>query len=669
MKTPIAVFLILLFTASFTLTAQKRLYTAADHAKLEMPAGVRLSPDGSQIAYTVRSANTEASKWITQIFVTRSSDHRTRQFTSGVANSIQPQWSPDGRMISFVSKRQYLDDAHTVQSKGIAQLFVIPSDGGEAVALTKLESNVEEYAWSPDGRTIAILTEAAKSDSAQSVEDAKERKKMDWTSSLDAKQGRDLLVLDVSTKKIRTIATLDAGATELAWAPDGSRLVYETNYTGEYNDEQKYDLWTVDMAGTTRQLTSLKGPETHPLFSPDGKHIACITQTVPDIEFAKTELSVMDADGAHFRTLTTSYPYSVTRFEWSPDGESILALVNERTSQKLCRIRLSDGKVEPELKHDQYIVSGFSIAKNGLLALEVESPSMLKEVAIVKGGAVEILTEFSKQCEPFRFGESEVITVKSRDGKFDIDAVVVKPVDYQKGKAYPLLLAYHGGPYGEFDNKLYQYYPVQLLAQHGVMTVMPNVRGSSGYTDAFSQSNRYDLGGADYRDAMDVVEYLIREGLADSTRLGVTGGSYGGYMTNWTITQTQRFKAAVSMYGIFSWFTDWSNSFQPSFEQMYFGYNYWERPIDMNNLWIKTAPQTYVKNITTPTLILQGTEDQYTNISNSREMYAALKELNRTVEFVVYPRAEHGLRTEPNQYINVLERSVDWLMKYAFDKK
>jgi dipeptidyl aminopeptidase/acylaminoacyl peptidase len=147
--------------------------------------------------------------------------------------------------------------------------------------------------------------------------------------------------------------------------------------------------------------------------------------------------------------------------------------------------------------------------------------------------------------------------------------------------------------------------------------------------------------------------------------MGVTGGSYGGYLTNWVISQTPRFKAAVSMYGIFSWFTDWSNSFQPAFEQMYFGYNYWDRPLDMNNLYIARAPQSYVKNIVTPTLILQGTEDSYTNISNSREMYQALKELGRTVEFVTYQGEGHGLRNKPNNYINSVERASAWFDRYV----
>jgi dipeptidyl aminopeptidase/acylaminoacyl peptidase len=667
MKTRL-LFIALAFTLGAAQTpAQHKPYTAADHARLLMPASPVISPDAKKIAFTLRSADLHNSKWVTQLYMAGTADTRVTKLTTSGGGAHSPAWSPDGTALSFISSREFLDDS-LKRHAGTPQLFLLPMDGGEAIPVTLLENGVDEYAWSPAGTSIAVLSDEELTPEKQAENDAKAKRKMDWTSSLDPKQGKDLNIVDAATRTVKKITTLDRGASAMSWSPDGTLIVYQTNRTGEYNDDQKFDLWTVDLKGTKKQLTASPGPETHPRFSPDGRSIAFITQTVPDIEFAKTELSIMNADGTQRRSLTASFPYSVTAFAWDPDGASIVALVNEKTSAYLYRISVAKGTIE-KIVNGAFVLSDCSLAHDGTIACGIESASTIKELAVIRKKELTTVTHFSDQLAPFTFGSQEVITVKSRDGKFPIDAILVKPVGYVEGKKYPLLLAYHGGPYGEFDNKLYQYYPVQLLAQEGVMTVMPNVRGGSGYTDEFSQANRYDLGGADFRDAMDVVDYLIAKGMADSTKMGVTGGSYGGYMTNWTITQTPRFKAAVSMYGIFSWFTDWSNSFQPSFEQMYFGYNYWEKPIDMNSLWIKTAPQTYVKNIVTPTLILQGTEDQYTNISNSREMYAALKELGRTVEFVVYPRAEHGLRTEPNQYINVLERSVKWFTHYALGEK
>ena len=658
---------LLLIASSLQLAAGQREYTARDHVLLSTPSSPVISPDGKYIAYTVRKADLENSTWNTQIWLLTAADRSTRQMTFSTKSCTSPAWSPDSKWLTFISSREFLDSTLQKQS-GSPQLFALSMNGGEAIPLTTIENGVDEYAWSPDGASIAILSEETLSAEKQTDAEKNKKRKMDWTSSLDPKPGKDFLLLDVASHAVRKIKTLDRGVTGISWAPDGTKILYQTNYTADYNDEQKFDLWTVDLDGVQMQLTKSAGPETHAKYSPDGKSIVFITQTVPDIEFAKTELSIMDASGNGARSLTKSFPYSITQFSWMPDGKSIVALVNEKTSAYLYSLDPSSG-VEKKLIDGAFVVGDPSVSAAGVIAASIESSTTLRELAVIKRGKLEILTNYSSQLSDFQFGQQEVVTIKSRDGKFDVDAVLVKPVGYVKGKKYPLLLAYHGGPYGEFDNKLYQYYPVQMLAQKGVMIVMPNVRGGSGYTDEFSQSNRYDLGGGDFRDAMDVVDALIARGLVDSTQMGVTGGSYGGYMTNWTITQTVRFKSAVSMYGIFSWFTDWSNSWQPAFEQMYFGYNYWEKPLDQNSLWISRAPQTYVRNVVTPTLILQGTEDQYTNISNSREMYQALKELGCTVEFVVYPRAEHGLRTEPNQYINVLERSVMWFEKYAMKKE
>lgn len=658
--------ILLLAASALQLVAGQREYTARDHVTLDMPSSPVVSPDGKYIAFTVRKADLEKSKWITQIHLLTVADKSVRQITFSPQSCTSPAWSPNGSWLTFVSSREFLDSALSKHS-GSAQLFALPLNGGEAVPLTTLENGVDEYAWSPDGGIIAILSGEELSAEKQAEAEKNTKLKMDWTSSLDPKHGKDLRLLTMATKHLKKVKTIDRGASGISWSPDGKTILYQSNYTADYNDEQKYDLWTVDLAGHQTQLTKTAGPETRGRYSPDGKSIAFITQTVPDIEFAKTELSIMDATGGNVRSVTKSLPYSVTQFCWTPDTKSIIAVVNEKTSALLYSIDPATGAAK-KLADGLFVLGDLTLSSAGIPVVSMETSTTLREVAVIKKGKPEALTTFSHQIASFQFGQQEVISVKSRDGKFDIEAVLVKPVGYVEGKKYPLLLAYHGGPYGEFDNKLYQSYPVQMLAQKGVMVVLPNVRGGSGYTDEFSQSNRYDLGGGDFRDAMDVVDYLISRGMADSSQMGVTGGSYGGYMTNWTISQTTRFKAAISMYGIFSWFTDWSNSWQPAFEQMYFGYNYWEKPLDQNSLWISRAPQTYVRNIGTPTLILQGTEDQYTNISNSREMYQALKELGCTVEFVVYPRAEHGLRTEPNQYINVLERSVAWFQKYAMNK-
>jgi dipeptidyl aminopeptidase/acylaminoacyl peptidase len=644
-------------------------WTMEKKIALNEPSDPVISPDGKYVAYTIRKADLEENKWNTQIYLVSTEDKTIRQMTSSAFSCSNPAWSPDSKLISFVSGRPYLDASLDEQS-GTTQLFVVPVGGGEAVHWSKLKNGVDEYVWSKDGSKIAMLSDEALDEQQEAAMLVRREKKINAVSTADPKPGKAIWILDVASRINNKLAAVDAGVANMDWSPDGSNLVYQTNYSGEYNDDQKFDIWTIDMEGKTRQLTKAEGPERNPQYSPDGKYISYLTQTVPDIEFAETDISIMNADGSEQRNLSKWFDYSVNQVLWTRDSKSVIILTAERTFNSTYLVKLAGGKWVP-FTSDMLPMGNISMSEKGMLAFSFSGPNALREIKTVynpEPGELapehNTLTSYTAQLTGLPLGEQSVITIKSSDGKFDIEALLIKPVDYEEGKRYPLLLAYHGGPYGRFTNKRMQYYATNILAEQGVMTVMPNVRGSSGGTDKFGQSNRYDLGGGDYRDGMDIVRYLIDKGMVDSTRMGVMGGSYGGYMTNWTISQTQRFAAAVSLYGIFSWFTDWSNSFQPSFEQMYFGYNYWDRPIDNNSLWISRAPQTYVKSITTPTLILHGTEDRYTNIANSREMYSALKELGVTTEFVTYRGAHHGLRTKPTQYIDAVNRTVAWLMKY-----
>lgn len=655
----IAYTLIFFILISFVAYGQQRAMTPADKAMLRQPSSPRLSPDGNRVAFAIREADTTANRWRTQVHVVDTRSRALRQATRSDASCSDVAWSPDGRVLSFLSARPFVDRDGRRQD-GKTALFGMPSDGGEATLLASLDEDIEAYVWSPDGKAIALLTEGAPPASFDEEARRREQRKLNLTASGDPKNGKELWLLDPSRGGTHKVCDLDPGADDFSWFPDGGRLLYQTNYTGEYNDEQKWDLWSVTLDGRREQLTNMPGPETRGRVSPDGKWIACVTQTVPDIEFAKTEISLLNLETRQFSRLTADATYSVEDFRWSPSGDALIALFNERTSAVLCRVDPGSGVLQ-RLTDPAIVVREFDVNTEGDVTFTAAGARSLDEIHLLDRRGVQPLTTFTGQLEPFFLGEQRVITVRSRDGLYDIEAVLVLPKGYRKGTPVPLLLAYHGGPYGDFDHRFWQYYPVHILAASGWATVMPNVRGSSGYSDVFGQANRYDLGGGDYRDAMDVVDHLIAQGIADSARLAVTGGSYGGYLTNWTISQTQRFKSAVSMYGIFSWFTDWSNSWQPDFEVMFLGHNYWEKPLDMDNPWISRSPQAFVRSITTPTLILQGDRDEYTNISNSREMYQALKALGRRTEFIVYHGAGHGLRTYPNQWIDAMERTVSWI--------
>jgi len=642
--------LFLSIICGISVSAQNKPFTMTDQVNLESPNNPLISPNGDKVLFTIRKPDMIKNRWVTQIYLLDIPSDNYYQFTTNGKSCTNPQFSPNGKLVTFLSGREYLNkESEKMESDG-RQIWAAPLNGGEALNLTSIKGGVDEYCWSHKGNLIAFLSEKQNdTEGSQKIFPRENPVKV-------------LNFLDVNSGKIISSFDLDAGATEISFSSNNNKIIYQTNYTAEYNDDQKYDIFAIDLNGNKTQLTSEAGPETSPTNSPDGKTIAYITQTVPDIEFAETDLNIMNGNGTGKKNLTKEFNLSVDNLIWKDDN-TIYFTVNEGTNEQLYSVTLDNYKIE-KITAGNMEVDGVSFSNKGDLCYVSESAKTLNEIYINN----KPFTNFSKQLAEYNPGSQEVVSYKSRDGKFNIEGILFKPNNFDPTKKYPLILTVHGGPYGSFKNTFLQTYGTRIWTDKGYLVFAPNPRGSDGYSDAFSQANRYDLGGGDYRDIMDGVNYIISKGFVDTNKMGVTGGSYGGYLTNWIISQNNRFKAAVSMYGLFSLFTDWSNSWQPSWEKMYLGYYYWEKPIDMNNQYVSRSPAFYAQNITTPTLILHGDSDVYTNLSNSREMYQALHTRNVPVKFVVYPGEGHGLRRKPNDYINVVERATEWFEKYIPSK-
>lgn len=647
---------ICLLSLSFILIAQTtaKKYTIHDLINLKNPGKTVFSPDGSKAAFVMKKADFIKSSWNTQVYLMDLSVGNYTQFTPTGESCNDPKFSADGKTIYYLSSRKNIKD--TLDDSEGKQIWAKNIADTIPVKLTSVKLGVEEYTISADNKTFAILTDeyiAEKEKAAQAKLDLK----IDGVEYPEVKSNKTLLIFSLPQMKVVNTFVLDPGAKEISFNKSGNKIIYQTNYTGEFNDEQKFDIYIIDINGKKTQLTSDAGPETAPAFAPDEKHIAFITQTLPDIEFAKTELCVTDQEGKNRVNLTKKFPYSVESFIWETPA-TILAIINQELNSPLYRINTEDGKIEKISDSEKNISEVYS--SGGKIFYKAETRNTLSE--FYTDGVRK--SNFSAGLSGFRFGRQTVVNYKSRDGKFDLNGLLFYPADYDSSKKYPTIVALHGGPFQNYKDVFNQQIYMRMMAQEGYLVFAPNPRGSSGGTDEFGQANRYDLGGGDYRDIMDGVDFLIAKGVTASDRLGVTGGSYGGYLTNWIISQTNRFKAAVSQFGIFSFLTDWNNSWQPAFEPMYFGYNYWEKPIDFNNLYINRSPAFHVKNIKTPTLILQGEKDVYTDVSNSREMYQALRGNNVPVKFVIYPREGHGIKGEPNHYADHIERLIEWFNTY-----
>jgi len=666
--------IVLVFFVIIQMTFAQAKIQPKDLLDLKYPRQLSVHPQRSQFVFTIRIPDFQNSKWHTQLWYLENCSAQPRRLTFSINNDKSPQWSPDGNWIAFISDREYIDASGHVQS-GVEQLWLLDMRGGDPQQLTALDKDVEEYEWSPDGRFLIVLTEASLPDSAKIYHKRREKMKFDEVVKDSVQTNKIFLLVNPADKTSRIVAELDPGVDNFSLSNDGKWIVYQTNYTGKYNDEQKYDLWLLQIyTGEKFQLTDFPGPETQPRFSPDDRWITYINQTTPDIEFAETDLARIAFDIHHLGkpdtlTITKDLHRSILDYRWCPDGKSLIIQVAEGTETHLYRLNLKNKKkkyqkITPLAGN---VIEISSVNQKEQLYYLWENANHLPEIAFLEKGKQKLLTNYSKQLEKFHWGSQKIYRWKSVDGE-QIEGLLFLPVNFDPKKKYPLILTVHGGPYGRFRQAFRQYNFPQLFTSDDYVVFAPNPRGSSGYDDAFGKAIWYKvgghMGGIDFQDIMSGIDSLISEGFIDEARMGVTGGSYGGFLTNWIISQTDRFAAAVSKFGIFSLFTDWSNSWQPAWEKMYLGIYYWEKPINQDHPYVKYSPAFYVNRIKTPVLILHGSKDRYTNLANSQEMYQALNTLGRDVKFVVYPRENHGINKEPNHFLDSIRRTKKWFDKY-----
>lgn len=657
------IFFVILF--SQFVVAQKKI-TVEDFLKFHYPYEFTVSPDRQKFVYTVKSADFEKSHWQKHLWLLDINESKSRQLTFRGANDYSPKWSPDGDWVAFLSDRIFFNHKGE-KIKGIPQLWALPMVGGEAQRFSDLETGVEDYRWSYDGQFIILRASEDKPNKIKNWIKEREQLKFDEIVQDSVYEKKVFWYLNFHTKIIQKIAVCDPGVREFSISHNGNWIVYQTNYSGQFDDEQKFDLWLLNIqTGEKKQLTNFPGPETDPKFSPDDQWITYINQTTPDIEFAERDLNCLKFDittsRPDTRNLTKNFNLSVLDYQWDAIGSYIILRIAEGTETHLYRTQLFEKRIPSKLTP-----SGINVTEYQKIDEEIyylcEDATHLPEIARNNKPKPAFLSNFSDQLNSFKLGTQLVYRWKSIDGE-QIEGLLFLPPNFDATQKYPLILMVHGGPYGRVRQAIRQSHYKQLYSSDGYVILAPNPRGSSGYDDAFGKAIWYkeggSMGGIDYHDIMAGVNALIQEGYIDEKRMGVMGGSYGGYLTNWIISQTNRFTAAVSQFGIFSFFTDWSNSWQPAFEKMYFGIYYWERPMNDSHPYVRWSPAFYVENITTPVLILQGEKDRYTNLANSREMYQALKALDREVKFVVYPRENHGISKEPNHRRDVAKRSKKW---------
>jgi dipeptidyl aminopeptidase/acylaminoacyl peptidase len=657
MKRRLFFLLLFLILSPFLVFSQgKKELTIEDIVGIRTIGNLSFSPDGKNAVFVLNQVDIEKNRYNPDLYLIRLDGNRVIRLTTSEKRDNSPKWSPAGRLIAFLSNRAGKKN----------QIFLIRYDGGEAWQLTEEKEGVLAYDWLSENE-IVYTTKERLPEQEQKRREEEKKKGFDALVVDKDKRKIEFFVIDVSSAKKRKIASGDYGVDELVASPKGTLIAYTSNYTGDRDDYLNYDIFLLDVeTGKTTRLTDFASYERYPRFSPDGKMIAYLAPLDPTFSSSVQDICLIPISGGKAERLTASFDRTISRFRFAADGKNIYFEAPSGTESHIFRISAAGGKVEriTKRKVNDY---GFDIDREGKrLILIRESEKMFPEVFLLPadGNGEEVkLTAVNLDPSERRIAEQGVISWRSFDG-LKIEGVLAKPVDLRSGERYPLIVIVHGGPHGRARNTLRDR-GMQIFAAAGYAVLAPNFRGSSGYGNEFGTINRGDLGGGDFRDIMAGVDELIKMGLVDPERLGIMGGSYGGYMTNRAITKTNRFKAAVSMYGIFSFITDFSNSNIPTFEKEYLGYYYWE------NLepYLLRSPFYYVKNIQTPVLIIHGDADANTFISNSLEMYTALKKLKKRYEFVRYPREGHGISREPAHRIDVFKRALSWFDRYLKEGK
>jgi dipeptidyl aminopeptidase/acylaminoacyl peptidase len=617
----------LLTAFSLVCHAQNAL-TPAQALNYRRATDLHLSPDGSQLLYVLYSYQWDVQPhlWLMDI-----PSGNAREMTPAKKSERSPQWSPDGKMLAFLSNRD-----------GKTQVYTAHADGSDATAITARKYGVTSFHWSPNGKSIAYL---AKDDSAPASDFGPQV--ADRESNLSR-----LWVAELASGMSRRMGIAGYRIDEFQWQNPSQILITATDEprVEEYNDA----VYSVSISdGAVTLVSRPPQPFGSLLTSPDGKQFAVRSTRAhgPD----PRDLFVGTIGRDDLRDISAPPDRAVAEVKWR-DQSAIWARVVDGFRNRIWRFPANSAAVPIDLPLS---VDSFDVSRDGVLVYAGGDFDHLPEIYIrAKNGSIRQLTHLQEGWGSIRLASTTIFWTKSFDGT-PIESALMKPSTAHPGEKWPLVLLVHGGPSGNFSAGYdWEAAWAQLLVAHGYAVLMVNPRGSRGYSEEFVKANRGDWGGGDYKDLITVLDEVLKQGEADPNRLGIGGWSYGGEMSEWAITQTGRFKAAVAGAGVFNQQAEFETENGPMDELWYFG-----TPWEHADVYARNSPATYIGNAHTPTLIFDGEEDTSNPVGQSKGLYRALKHLGVETEMVLYPGEGHSPRNG-SYNIDMFERILNWYDRF-----
>jgi dipeptidyl aminopeptidase/acylaminoacyl peptidase len=657
--------------------ANKRGVTPEDYYAFQSLNDPHFSPNGEQVAYVVTVIDRRQNRRFSSIWVTSIDNSSTpRQLTGGNYSSSSPRWSPDGQAIAFVSARPSTSDAsETVRP----QVWLLSMNGGEPQRITNFKNGAGSFQWSPDGKRLVCLSRTGPSDSRPENRERSDVRhythisyKFNDTGWFDDKHSH-LFVVDVASGNSKQITTGDDwDDTDPQWSPDSSRIAFVSNRTGKLLDgDRNTDVFVIPAeGGALTKISDHTEPDNSPRWSPDGKSIAFLGNVQ---ESSHPKIFLASSAGNTASTLTVNgLDLIPTNLSWAENGRALYFESGIKGETHVFRVNIAT-KDWKQVTLGARAVRNFEISdktqKMIFLANTFKDLDDLYVVSLgseVGEGSGKRLTNLNDTLwKELELMHVERLTYKGADG-WDVDGFFVKPRGWREGTKYPMILNIHGGPAGMYG--VDWYHEFQVYAARGWAVFFTNPRGSTGYGEKFERGIKNEWGGKDYVDVMNGVEAVLKKyDWIDREKLGVTGGSYGGFLTNWIVGHTNIFKAAVTLRSVTNFISDEGTRDGAYGHKRDFDGHLFEK----FELYWDRSPLKYAKNVKTPILILHSDNDLRVPLEQGEQWFRALKLYGATAEFVVFPRENHNLtRTgEPRHLVESLNWQVYWFDKYLNDNK